>query len=174
MEAVGNHHYPGRDRGISVRRIYMPAGAIFRATLVCCGLVLTPTLSASQNMAQVEASIAGLWSHTMQALPGAGLSIRFALSPNGTYEFYRAYTFGGNCNGLYYQGDFRIAGSTIQFFPSSGSAGGCGNERLLGSQDLAAQRPDLGNWRSNLSFRGEQLCLQLQGGESEGICFSRE
>ena len=152
----------------------MSVAAVFRVpiTLVCCGLVLTPTLSASQSLAQVEASIAGLWSHTMQA--GAGLSIQFALRPNGTYEFYRAYTFSGSCNGLYYQGEFRIAGSTIEFFPRSGSEGGCGNEKPLGRQDLAAQRPNLGNWRSNFSLQGEQLCLQLQGGESEGTCFSRE
>jgi hypothetical protein len=171
--AEGDHHRGAI--GNLCEEDHMSVAATFRVsmTLVCCGLFLAPTFSASQNLAQTEASIAGLWSHSMVA-SGAGLSIRFALSPNGTYEFYRAYTFGGNCDGLYYQGEFQIAGSTIEFFPSSGSGGGCGNERSLGSQDLAAQRPNLGNSRSNFSLQGEQLCLQLQGGESEGICFSRE
>jgi hypothetical protein len=153
----------------------MSVAAIFRGamTLVCCGLVLVPTLGTSQNLAQIEANIAGLWSHISGA-SGAGLLIQFALRPDGTYEFYRSFKFGGCDQILYYQGEFRISGSTIEFFPSSGNEGCVGNERPLGRQDLAAQRPNLGNWRSNLSFQGEQLCLQLQGGESEGTCFSRE
>jgi hypothetical protein len=174
MKAEGNHHRAAY-REIFVRRIQMSVAAIFRVpiTLVCCGLVLTPTLSASQNLAQMEANIAGLWGHISKA-SGANLLIRFAFRPNGTYEYYMAYNFSGTCTGLYYEGEFRIAGSTIEFFPSSGNEGCVGNERPLGRQDLAAQRPNLGNWRSTLSFQGEQLCLQLQDGESGGTCFSRE
>lgn len=133
----------------------MSVAATFRVptTVVCFGLVLAPTFSVSQNLAQIEADIAGLWSHVSEA-SGAHLLIRFAFRPDGTYQYYMAYNFGGACNGLYYQGEFRIAGGTIQFFPISANEGCSGNERPLGREDLAAQKPDLGNWRSNLSFQG--------------------